>query len=444
MVNICTMIRSIRWFSLFLTIGILSSFSTRAVSEDFTFFEKKIRRVLAESCFECHSSTSKKVKGGLLLDTREAFLKGGDTGPAVLPGKPDESLLIKAIRYADKDLQMPPKDKKLPDSVISDFVQWVAMGAPYPDSVATNSKQTQYAEFRKKWPYAEPEPVKIPVVKDNSWPVSDLDRFILAKLEEKSLQPAAPAEKRALIRRATYDLTGLPPTVEEVDAFLADDSPNAFARVVDRLLDSPHYGEKWARHWLDVVRYTDSFDARGIGGEGDVPEAYRYRDWVVNAFNRDLPYDRFVMQQIAGDILPGSDGSFNTNGLIATGVYVIGEWGTGDADKEKMLTDIIDDQIDVTGRAVLGLTLACARCHDHKFDPISAEDYCGLAGIFFSSHILPDPGAKTAGSPILRVPLLTPEDQKKREADQARVAELQNQIEQQLQGKFEALAKTVL
>src|SRR5206468_2377507 len=228
-------------------------------------------------------------------------------------------------------------------------------------------------------------------------------------LEEKGLSPAAPADKRTLIRRAAFDLVGLPPTPQEVEAFLADNSPEAFARVVDRLLASPHYGERWGRHWLDLVRYTDSFDARGLGGSMDCADAWRYRDWVVDAFNRDLPYDRFVTDQIAGDLVPSPEG-FNRAGVIATGFLALGNWGGGDADKEKLLTDIADDQVDVVSRAFLGVTMACARCHDHKFDPFLTDDYYALAGIFFSSHILADPGPKTNGPTMLRIPLLSPAD----------------------------------
>lgn len=296
-----------------------------------------------------------------------------------------------------------------------------------------------------EWAYQPPNQPRIPEVKNTAWPRSPIDHFILARLEAKNLPPAKPAAKATLIRRVTFDLIGLPPTPEEVEAFLNDTSTNAWEKVVERLLSSPHYGERWARHWLDVVRYTDSFDSRGIGGEGDVPEAYRYRDWVVNAFNRDLPYDQFVIQQIAGDILAtNSPGGFDPQKLIATGVYVIGEWGTGDADKEKMLTDIVDDQIDVTGRAFLGLTLACARCHDHKFDPISTEDYYALAGIFFSSHILPSPGVKTAGSPVLRIPLLSPDEIAARKKRDERKAELEKQIAQRTDESISQLAKSLL
>jgi len=232
-----------------------------------------------------------------------------------------------------------------------------------------------------------------------------------------------------MIRRATFDLIGLPPTPKEVEDFAADTSPDAFAKVVDRLLASPQYGERWARHWLDIVRYTDSFDSRGQGSEGDCTEAYKYRDWVVNAFNSDMPYDQFVMNQVAGDLLP-SKTEPNVEGIIATTVMAIGNWGNGDSDKEKQLTDIVDDQVDVVGRAFLGVTLACARCHDHKFDPISTEDYYGLAGIFFSSHILPGPGPKTEGSKILRIPLISKEEVAKRKKAEERIAQLQKAMDQ--------------
>jgi cytochrome c553 len=440
------------WLLVLTTLGALTV-TVRA--DDVEFFESKIRPILVDNCYKCHSATSKKLKGNLRLDTKEAMLKGGDNGPAIVPGNPEKSLLIQAIRYKNEDLQMPPKEK-LSDARIADLEAWVKMGAPDPRSGAAKpapatttttapaaaASAYDFATERKKWAYRRPVDPKIPVVRDHQWPQSDLDRFILAKLEEKNLPPTKPADKRTLIRRATFDLIGLPPTPEEIDAFVGDGSPDAFARVVDRLLASPHYGERWARHWLDVVRYTDSFDARGIAGEADIPMAYRYRDWVVKAFNEDLPYDQFIMNQIAGDLLPAKKPqTFNADGLVATGVYVIGEWGTGDADKEKMLTDIVDDQIDVTGKAFLGLTLACARCHDHKFDPIPTEDYYSLAGIFFSSHILPNPGQKTAGSAVLRLPLASPQELDKRKQDQTRVAELGQQIEKYLDEQVGLVAR---
>jgi hypothetical protein len=361
-------------------------------------------------------------------------LKGGDSGPAIVPGDLDKSLLIKVLRSFDKESQMPPlkEHKKLPGTAINDLVAWIKLGAPDPRSEAPSSKLKVQSSgsFSQSWAFQPPKAPRWPQVQNMVWPKSTIDRFVLAKLEEKRLSPARAADKRTLIRRATFDLTGLPPTPREIEEFLADHSTNAFAKVVERLLASPHYGERWARHWLDVVRYTDSFDARGIGGEADVPEAYRYRDWVVNAFNHDMPYDQFIVDQLAGDILATNNlTGFSPDKLIATGLYVIGEWGTGDADKEKMLTDIVDDQVDVTCRGFLGLTVACARCHDHKFDPISNEDYYALAGIFFSSHILPSPGAKTAGSPVLRLPLIASAELMVRQEKETRVAALEKEIQ---------------
>ncbi len=263
------------------------------------------------------------------------------------------------------------------------------------------------------------------------WPRGDIDRYLLARLEKEQLKHALPADKRTLIRRATFDLTGLPPTPAEVRGFLADASPDAFAKVVDRLLASPQYGERWGRHWLDVARYTDSGDARDLklNDPSGITEAWRYRDWVVSALNRDLPYDRFVIDQIAGDLVePAAPDRLNVDGTIATGFLAVGPWGNGDADKEKMLTDIVDDQLNVTSRAFLGLTVTCARCHDHKFDPIPTADYYSLAGIFYSTHIIPDVGPKTGGALMLRVPLLPASELAAREAGKGRLAELKKQV----------------
>ena len=372
------------------------------------FFEAKVRPILVARCFECHGDKG-KPKGGLRLDSRAAVLKGGDSGPAALPGKPEDSALVAAIRYVDEP-RMPPK-ARLADAEVAILTQWVERGLPWPAKASAPMAGLAKAPWRitddqrKHWAYQPLSDPPVPRVRDTSWPRSDIDRFILAGLERKGIAPAPPADRRTLIRRATFDLTGLPPTPEEVEEFVSDPSPNAFAAVVDRLLASPRYGERWGRHWLDLVRYADSRDARGVGSPDDITEAYRYRDWVVSAFNRDLPYDRFITDQIAGDLIPGPNG-FNGEGMVATGLLTIGEWGTGDADKEKMMTDIVADQVDVVTRAFMGLTVACARCHDHKFDPISHADYYGLAGIFFSTHILPEPGAKTAGSPMLKTPIV--------------------------------------
>jgi hypothetical protein len=429
--------------------------SARAGAEDFEFFEKSVRPVLAERCYKCHSVQSGKSKGGLLLDTKDGLLKGGDNGPAIVPGDPAKSRLIEAVRYANPDLQMPPKDKgqRLDERQVADLVSWIKSGAPDPRVVATTAANAGYdfAAARKQWAFRPPAEPAIPEVRQKDWPKSDIDRFILAKLEEKGLPPAPPADRRTLIRRATYDLIGLPPTAEEVEAFVNDPDPAAFAKVVDRLLASPRYGQRWGRHWLDVVRYTDVADARELAGGAPLPLNWRYRDWVVDAFNSDMPYTQFIENQIAGDLLPpppqrggqpdstdsasspqsGSlhAGRINAEGIVATGVYAIGEWGAGDSDREKMLTDIADDQVDVTGRAFLGLTLACARCHDHKFDPIPSADYYSLAGIFFNSHILPEPGSKTAGTPLLKIPLADPAQLPERKKIDAEVSQTQRGIE---------------
>jgi hypothetical protein len=395
------------------------------------FFESEIRPLLAARCFACHSAT--KTKGSLRLDTRAALLEGGARGPAAVSGKPEESLLIQAIRR-NGDLKMPPK-ARLTDAEIDKLVRWVKLGLPWPEvdpakAIAGNRWQIT-SEQRRFWSFQPVKAVPPPTVHMQTWPRSDIDRFILAALEARGLRPAPPADRRTLLRRATFDLTGLPPTPAEMDAFLADASPGAFARVVDRLLASPHYGERWGRHWLDIVRYADCIDARFLGGVPDITEAYRYRDWVVDAFNRDLPYDRFLVNQIAGDLLrppPGEE--INAAGIIATSMLAIGRWEQGEADKEKMVTDIVDDQIDVVCRTFLGLTVACARCHDHKFDPISTDDYYGLAGIFFSSHVTPDPGAKTGDSLRLRIPLVSSSELNRRGQYLARIAEVERQIKQ--------------
>ena len=312
-------------------------------------------------------------------------------------------------------------------------------------AAATDPWESRVEAGRSSWAFSAPKEPAIPAVRDAGWCRSPVDRFILAKLEARALRPARPADKRVLIRRAYFDLIGLPPTPKQVEAFVQDDTLNAFEKVVDQLLARPEYGERWARHWLDVVRYADSSDARGLGSPGDIRYAWRYRDWVVKAFNEDLPYNRFVMGQIAGDQLPADKpGGFNADGLIATGLYVIGNWPGGDADRQKMMTDIVDDQVDVTGRAFLGVTLACARCHDHKFDPISQKDYYGLAGIFFSSHFLPNPGSPASGVAIETTSIASPEQIAKTKQHAGRVAALQSGIDSKLDEAYRKLAKSIL
>ena len=423
---------------------VLGSVQTRGAEQGTEFFETHIRPVLADRCYECHGE--KKQKGGLRLDSRAAILKGGESGAALVPGDPEGSLVVKAVRYLDKDLQMPPsKDgsKKLAPAAIADFEAWVKMGAPVPEGTSNverrtsnieGKKEIDYDAERKKWAFHKPQPPEIPAIRDPRSAIHNpIDAFILAKLEENGLAPAPPADPRTLIRRMTFDLTGLPPTPEEVDAFAHACAPGdlstlnfQLSTLIDRLLASPAYGERWARHWLDVVRYADSLDSRIAGKDGDILDAWRYRDWVVNAFNRDLPYDEFVRQQIAGDLLAARE--WDREKVVATGMYAIGNWGNGDADKEKIYTDIVDDQIDVTGRAFLGLTLGCARCHDHKFDPLTSADYYSLAGFFFSSHILAKFQSKGEGEKVMRVPLLAPAEVSQRAAAQKRLLEVEAQL----------------
>ncbi|MBS0204878.1 MAG: PSD1 domain-containing protein [Planctomycetes bacterium] len=345
-------------------------------AEQSRFFETSIRPLLVDHCFKCHGE--KKEWGGLRLDSRAAILKGGDSGPAVVPGKPRESLLIQVVRHEVDGLKM-PKDSKLSDRQIADLVRWVEMGVPFSTTVTSRTKYRDPAH----WSF---QPVKlpdIPAVKDSTWPQSAVDNFILARMEAAQVTPAPAADKRTLIRRATFDLTGLPPTSEEIDAFLADESAGAFAQVVDRLLDSPRYGERWGRHWLDVARYADS---NGLDENVAHGNAWRYRDYVVAAFNRDKPFDQFVREQLAGDLLPFDNEAQRHEQLIATGFLGIGPKVLAETDEAKMRMDIVDEQLDTTGRAFLGLTLGCARCHDHKFDPIDTANYYGLAGIFKSTR----------------------------------------------------------
>lgn len=349
-----------------------------ALSPDQTqFFESKIRPVLAKHCYKCHASDSAKVKGGLLLDSREGLLKGGDTGPAVVSGDPDKSLLIKAIRYTDPDLQMPPKGEKLTDAQIADLVAWVKMGAPDPRTGKATARKA--AHGKDHWAF---QPVKQPAIPapgsaTAGGSTNPIDAFIGAKLAENGLTPSPAADKRTLLRRVYFDLIGLPPTPEETQAFLDDTAPDAFARVVDRLLASPRYGERWGRHWLDVARYSDTKgDIRRQRDTPTYPFAWTYRDYVIKAFNDDKPYDRFILEQIAADLLPqGRDNS----ALAAMGFLTVGERFQNNPN------DIINDRIDVVTKGFLGLTVSCARCHDHMFDPIPTEDYYSLHGVFASS-----------------------------------------------------------
>jgi cytochrome c553 len=398
-------------------------------------FERRVRPVFAQKCGRCHDDAH--AKGGLRLTSRQAVLAGGRSGPAIVVGKPGESLLIAAVEQRGK-LKM-PQGGKLSDAEVADLRAWIAGGAVWPATTSVAKRAAKpadpfTAEQRSWWafqPLAKPQPPQA----DGAEPSNEIDAFISAGLKSAGIEPAAAAERNVWLRRATFDLTGLPPTPEEIDAFLIDDEPDAFEKVIDRLLASPGYGERWARHWLDVVRYADYYDANPKTRAGsavcELTEAWRYRDWVVDALNNDLPYDRFIVHQIAGDLLPNPSGDeVYPAGLIASGFLVNGAWDRGDADKEKLVSDMVDDNIDTVGKAFLGLTLGCARCHDHKFDPITTEDYYGLAGIFYSSHFLKTLGAKGDEYTLNRVPLVPRARALARDVPLARVEALEAKLKE--------------
>ncbi len=355
--------------------------------EQLQFFEGKIRPILSEKCYKCHSLETGKSKGGLTLDTRDALLKGGESGPGVKPGNPEGSLLIKAVLYTDKDLQMPPKGEKLSPNQIADLTSWVKMGAPDPRKPKGAKLSGLTDKAKQHWAFQQVKKPEVPVVKNRGWVFTPVDAFIMQKLEEKRMTPTPGLledsdqeyGKATLLRRATYDLTGLPPTRAEIMAFMGDHAPDAFAKVVDRLLASPHYGERWGRFWLDTARYADTTGERGQRGEDyRFPYAWTYRDWVIKAFNDDMPYDQFVIQQLAADKVPRNPKA----NLAALGFITVGE-------KFGNANDVINDRIDTLSKGFLGLTVACARCHDHMFDPIPTKDYYALHGVF-ASTMVPD------------------------------------------------------
>lgn len=348
-------------------------------------FEARIRPVLAANCIGCHNAS--KASGGLALDSKAGLEKGGSRGTAVNPGNPDSSLLVRAISYADPLLKMPPAGK-LPEAVISDFREWIRQGAqdPRTDSGTAPVKAMDWEAARQHWSFQPVRRVSPRAVAGRNWPRTPIDAFLLARLEQAKLKPAGAADQRTLIRRVTFDLTGLPPTAEEITAFVNDPSPNAYQKVVERLLGSPHYGERWARHWLDLVRFAET-----NGHEFDFykDEAWRYRDYVIRAFNQDLPYNHFVAEQIAGDVMGERRLAANAplwDTPLGSGFFGLGEERNGATDLEEVRSEMRDSKIDVFGKTFLGLTIACARCHDHKFDPIPASDYYALGGIFDSTR----------------------------------------------------------
>jgi len=359
-------------------------------AEQIEFFEKEIRPLFVSKCYSCHSAQLPAPMGGLRLDTAEGVVKGGDSGPLIVPGEPEKSLLIKAVSYKDLQLKMPPTGK-LTDEEIQRLITWVKMGAPDPrNEVASATAPTSRIDFEKArtfWAFRKIQKPVVPVVEQNSWVSSPIDSFVLAQLQSKGLKPAPPADKHAWLRRVTFDLIGLPPTPREIEAYLADNSALAQDRVVDRLLASPHYGERWARHWLDLVRFAET---NGHEFDNDKLDAWRYRDYVIRALNQDVPYDQFVKEHIAGDLLPqkrlSADGTCWESPL-ATGFLWFGEVLNSATDSVKSRADEVDNQIDVLTKAFLGLTGACSRCHDHKFDPIPTTDYYALAGFLHSTNV---------------------------------------------------------
>ena len=351
--------------------------------EQLEFFEKRIRPILVEHCYACHGGGEKKTTGGLRLDARQGWETGGDSGPAIVPGKPDESLLIQAVRY-DSGLEMPPAGK-LPEALVRDLEQWVADGAADPRSgEAIGPKSAAAVKAEDHWAYQPIRKVAPPEVQDADWPAGDIDRFILHRLEENGLRPSPDAERAALVRRVYFDLVGLPPSIEEIEAFVADERPEAYEQLVERLLASPQFGERWGRHWLDIARYAESMTLRGLVFQ----EAWRYRDYVIEAFNHDRPFDQFVREQIAGDLLPAEAVDERRRNLVATAFLTLGNLNLEDQDKGQLRMDAVDEQLDAIGKGLLAQTITCARCHDHKFDPIPTRDYYAMAGILRNTRTL--------------------------------------------------------
>ena len=391
------------------------------------FFETKIRPLLIDRCYECHGEETQE--SDLRLDTLEGMLRGGTTGPAFVSGEPQRSLIVTAVSYRDSELRMPP-DEKLTKQQIADLTRWVRMGAPHPRSGTVEIQRQQSTidleAGRRHWAFQPPVKPDVPTNGDLAEKNADhpIDAFVQAALRREGLVPVDRADKETLLRRATFDLIGLPPTTAEIDAFLADASDEAFERVVDRLLQSPHYGERWGRHWLDVARYADS---NGLDENAAHGNAWRYRDWVVESFNNDQPYDEFLREQLAGDLLDsGDDTDRKHRRLIATGYLVLGPKVLAEVDERKMEMDIVDEQIDTIGRGLLGVTLGCARCHDHKFDPFGQNDYYALAGIFQSTRTM-ESFKKVAK--WNETSIADAEDRDRQERHERLVAEAKQQIE---------------
>jgi mono/diheme cytochrome c family protein len=400
-----------------LAVGSLSAAPPSAV--DLEFFEKRIRPIFAEHCYECHAGD--EVEGGLNLDTSSGWLGGGDSGPAIEPGRPEESLIVEAIRYGGH-IEMPPTGK-LPDEKIRLIEQWIARGAPAPLGEVVQSKAAAISieDGRRYWAYQPVKNPPLPELTGTQAVATPIDRFVEARLDAAGLEPQPEADAAVLVRRLYFDLIGLPPTPDKIDRFLNDSSPSAYERLVDRLLQSPHFGERWGRHWLDVVRFAESLTLRGFV----LPEAWRYRDYVIESFNEDRPYDEFLKEQIAGDLLPADSLEDSQRKLVATTFLALGNTNLEEQDKRQLDMDVVDEQLDVLGKAMLGQTIGCARCHDHKFDPIPTRDYYALAGILRNTQAL----AHENVSKWMEVPLpLAAEEESRLQAAEKRVAELNAQV----------------
>ncbi len=428
--------RTLALLALLVTSAAAPAQSQELAPEDLEHFESKIRPVLVERCYQCHGADPERIRAGLALVDAEGLRAGGDSGAVIVPGAPDDSLLVEVLRY-EGPIKMPP-DGRLPAAVVADFERWITLGAPDPRAtdtpvVAARSDSGGAYDFgpgREHWAYRPMARAEPPAVANEAWVRGPVDRFILARLEADGLAPVAPATKRQLLRRITFDLTGLPPTPAEIGTFLADTRPDAYERVVDRLLASPRYGERWGRHWLDVARYADS---NGLDENVAHRNAFRYRDWVIEAFNRDQPYDRFVQEQIAGDLLPGGTDEERFVRLIATGFLTMGAKVLAEQDVDKMLIDIVDEQVNVVGRAFLAEPVGCARCHDHKFDPIPTADYYALAGIMRSTKTMGGEGTRWVERPLVDEATVEAYEAAQKEVEAAQdavdaVVEAQNEI----------------
>ena len=429
-------------FSFALVVVLLPAPLFAQTASQVEFFEKNIRPLFSNNCQACHNPQLKT--GGLDLSTAEGFMHGGASGPLVDNTNPAESRLLKVTGY-DERIKMPPMGK-LSQEDLDALRTWVEFGAPWPGARQAAEKRPDSAtrefseEERKFWAFRPMKEPELPRVRNEAWVQSPIDRFILSRLEEEGIEPAPSADKATLLRRASYDLTGLPPTEQEITSFLEDDSENAFDKVVDSLLDSKRYGEKWARHWLDVARYADS---TGNDEDHRYPYAWRYRDYVIQAFNDDMPYDQFIREQIAGDLLPADQpGQVNRRGTIATGFLALGPKAIAQQDKKKMLYDVYDEQLDVVSKAFLGLTITCARCHDHKFDPILTKDYYSLIGMFASTRSFKDPTTHVAK--LLFTPLVPEEEYAAYTAHQDKIDDnkiaITNVVDEQLEGYSNSLS----